>query len=182
MKNISIIQSIFLSRSILLILAGVFVHVYSVAQPSNPNDLSSLENEIKAIKLLLPSQSHAMTDVDYQFSNLWFSGKNANWELADFYVNETRSHLNWTVRLRPIRRLANGSEVDLRPILESVESLGIADLKTSITKRDIHAFEEAYRLTMNQCYGCHVASGKTYLRLHIPDTPSSKMIDFKNTD
>ena len=159
---------------------GGILHIrnaHAQTQASTKTDIAALEEEVKALKRLLPSQSHAMADVDFQFSNLWFAGKNSNWPLADFYVNETRSHLNWTVRLRPVRRLANGGEVDLRPILQGVEDAGLTDIKSSIMARDIKAFEAAYRATMNQCYGCHMATEKPYLRLHIPETPATRMID-----
>jgi hypothetical protein len=47
-----------------------------------------------------------MVDVDSSTRHLWFAGKAQNWPLATFYLNETRSHLNWTVRLRPVRKLS----------------------------------------------------------------------------
>jgi hypothetical protein len=150
-------------------------HAQATAQP----DVAALKEEVESLKRLLPSQSHAMADVDYHFSNLWFAAQNTNWPLAEFYVNETRSHLNWTVRLRPVRRLAAGGEIDLRPILQGIESSGLADIKASIGKQDLKAFGIAYRATMTQCYGCHMAAEKPYLRLRIPETPSTRMIDIQ---
>ena len=147
----------------------------SSAQP----DIASLKEEVETLKRLLPDQAHAMADVDYHFSNLWFAAHNANWPLAEFYLNETRSHLNWVVRMRPVRRLASGGEVDLRPILQGVESSGLSDTGVSIKQRDLKAFELAYRGTMMQCYGCHMASEKPYLRLRIPETPATRMIDLR---
>jgi hypothetical protein len=120
-----------------------------------------------------------MADVDYHFSNLWFAAHSADWPLAEFYLGETRSHLNWVVRMRPVRRLAGGGQVDLRPILQNVESSGLSDIRASIGKRDLSAFETAYRGTMTQCYGCHVASEKPYLRPRIPETPATRMIDLR---
>ncbi len=148
-------------------------HAQATVQP----DIATLQEEVETLKRLLPDQAHAMADVDYHFSNLWFAAQSANWPLAEFYLNETRAHLNWVVRLRPVRRLAAGGELDLRPILQGLESTGLADAKAAIGKRDIRAFEAAYRGTMMQCYGCHVASEKPYLRLRIPEAPAARMID-----
>src|ERR1019366_856753 len=78
-------------------------------------DVATLKAEIEALKSLVPSQSHAMADVDYHFSNLWFAAQSANWPLSDFYLNETKSHLNWAARIRPVRKLSMGQEFDLRP-------------------------------------------------------------------
>ncbi|MCX7144271.1 MAG: hypothetical protein NT123_25200 [Proteobacteria bacterium] len=138
---------------------------------------ADLMKELEALKRLLPDQAHGMADVDYHFANLWFAAHNANWPLAEFYLGETRSHLNWVVRMRPVRRLAAGGELDLRPVLQGVESSGLSDIKASINKRDLSAFEAAYRGTMMQCYGCHAASEKPYLRLRIPEAPATRMID-----
>ena len=93
------------------------------AAPST--DAPALRAEIEALKRIVPSQSHAMADVDYHFSSLWFAGQYGNWPLADFYLNETRSHLNWAVRIRAVRKLSTGQELDLRPILQGVEGAGL---------------------------------------------------------
>ena len=127
----------------------------------------------------LPSQSHAMMDVDYHFSNLWFAGQAGNWPLAAFYLNETRSHLNWAVRLRPVRRLGQGGSLELKPLLEAVEASGLSALEAAITQRSRDAFEAAYKGTLQQCYGCHAAAEKPYLRLAIPQAPASRMIDMQ---
>ena len=50
-------------------------------------DAAALKAEIDALRALVPSQSHAMMDVDYHFSNLWFAAANDNWPLAQFYLN-----------------------------------------------------------------------------------------------
>lgn len=91
-------------------------------------DAKAFKEELDALKQSLPDQAHGMTDVDYHFANLWFAAQNGNWPLAEFYLGETRSHLNWVVRMRPIRRLAAGGEIDLRPILQSLESSTLADM------------------------------------------------------
>ena len=153
--------------------------VYAQTGRAAPSDVAALKEEIETLKRLLPDQAHGMADVDYHFSNLWFAAHSANWPLAEFYLGETRSHLNWVVRMRPVRRLAGGGQVDLRPILQNVESSGLSDIRASIGKRDLSAFETAYRGTMTQCYGCHVASEKPYLRPRIPETPATRMIDLR---
>ena len=142
-------------------------------------DAAALKAEIDALRALVPSQSHAMMDVDYHFSNLWFAAANDNWPLAQFYLNETRSHLNWAVRIRPVRRLSTGGEFDLRPMLQGVENTPLAALRTAVEKRDRPSFEQAYRQTMDACFACHQTAEKPYLRPHIPEAASSRMIDFR---
>jgi hypothetical protein len=93
-----------------------------------------------------------MIDVDYHFSNLWFAAQNANWPLAAFYLNETKSHLNWAVRIRPVRNISGGGEFTLQPMLQGIEESGLAKLKSAIDAKDAKPFEAAYRQTMAECH------------------------------
>jgi hypothetical protein len=142
-------------------------------------DAAALKTEIEQIKGMLPSQSHTMIDVEYHFANLWFAARAENWPLATFYLNETRGHLNWALRVRPVRKLADGSELDLRPILKGVEEGALATLKTAVDKHDSAAFEPAYRAMLAQCQACHAAAEKPFLRPQIPTAPPSPLIDMR---
>ncbi len=143
-------------------------------------EIARLKAEIEQIKGRLPSQSHAMMDVDYHFTNLWFAARIMNWPLAQFYLNETRSHLRWAVRIIPVRRVPAG-EVDLRGLLEAVDSTGLTDIGKAITEKNSEAFGRAYRRTLEGCYTCHKASDKPYLRPRIPELPASRIINFDPT-
>jgi hypothetical protein len=141
-------------------------------------DAAALKSEIEELRGQLPDQAHAMSDVDYHFANLWFAGQKANWPLAEFYLNETRSHLNWAVRLRPVRRLSSGAELDVRAMLKGIEDSALQELRAAVAKKDGDAFNAAYRGMLGACHGCHVAAEKPYLKPHIPEAPASRMIDF----
>ena len=140
-------------------------------------EIARLKAEIEQIQGRLPSQSHAMMDVDYHFANLWFAGQSKNWPLAQFYLNETRSHLRWAVRIIPVRRIPGG-EIDLRGLLEAVDSTGLAEIGKAITDKNSEAFTGAYRRTLEGCYSCHKASDKPYLRPRVPEQPESRIINF----
>ncbi|HET8698936.1 MAG TPA: hypothetical protein VFO94_15725 [Gammaproteobacteria bacterium] len=149
------------------------------AAPDAEAEIAALKAEIAELRGMLPSQSHTMMDVEYNFGNLWFAGRNGDWPLATFYFNETRSHLNWAVRVRSVRKLANGSELDLRPILKGIEDSALANLKTTIDKQDVAAFEPAYRAMLTQCHACHEAAEKPYLKTQVPSEPPSVLIDMR---
>ena len=78
----------------LTIISGAATRGSIAQQPAPAGDVAELKAEIEALRGMLPSQSHSMVDVEFQYANLWFAGKNQNWPLATFYLNETRSHLN----------------------------------------------------------------------------------------
>jgi len=149
------------------------------AQATKPEpDLHSLSAKVAAIQGKLPSQSHTMQDVSYHFSNLWFAGEHENWPLAEFYWEETRSHLHWAVRVIPVRKDTKGNDVDLRPILDGFENGPLHQLHDAIAAKDKTAFEQRYRTSLEACYGCHKAADKPYLRPQIPNQPESPIINF----
>jgi hypothetical protein len=157
------------------------------AQPSGPvatgaardlaSEVAKLKGEIEGLKGMVPDQSHVMKDIAYHFSNLWFAGQAQNWPLAGFYLSETRSHLGWAVRIRPVRRTTTG-EIDLRGILDGMDRSLLTGMQRTIEARDLAAFSKAYRDTLSACYACHQASEKPYLRLRVPEAPEGRMIEF----
>ena len=150
------------------------------AQPNTPAEddgaITVLTKEIEHLKSLLPDQAHAMKDVGDHFTNLWFAGQKENWPLADFYLAETRSHLKWAVRIRPIRKTAAG-DLDLNGILEAVDTSLFATIKESIEKKDRKRFEETYRQSLEGCYACHKSSEKPFLRPRVPKEPEVQIIN-----
>jgi hypothetical protein len=135
-------------------------------------------NDVAILKDKIPDQSHAMTDVDYHFSNLWFAAHANNWPLATFYWNESISHMKWAVRIIPVRKDAAGQEIKLGDILQAIENSPYMQIGKTIEAKDLAEFEKAYRFTLDGCYSCHKAADKPYLRPHIPERPASSMINF----
>jgi hypothetical protein len=149
------------------------------AQATRPEpDLRTLSADVELIKGKLPSQSHTMQDVSYHFANLWFAGEHENWPLAEFYWEETLSHLNWAIRVIPVRKDLKGQDVDLRPILEGFANGPLHHLHEAIAAKDKAAFEHQYRTSLETCYGCHKAADKPYLRPQVPAQPESPIINF----
>jgi hypothetical protein len=145
-------------------------------QSRAPEDLGALREEIAGLKALVPSQSHAMQDVGYHFTNLWFAGGKGNWPLAAFYLNETRSHLKWAVRIRPVRK-TQAADVDLDGIREAFDTSSLAMVQQAIEARDGTRFTETYKLALEGCYSCHKASEKPFLRPQIPTEPEVKILN-----
>jgi hypothetical protein len=141
--------------------------------------VAQLRDEIEHLKQLLPDQAHAMHDVSYHFTNLWFAGQQENWPLAQFYLGETKSHLQWAVRLKPKRKDSQDREIDLVAILQAVENTPLKQLAEALAAQDRGQFEKAYRATLEEgCYICHKAADKPYLRPQVPTQPEAQIINF----
>jgi hypothetical protein len=145
--------------------------------PKAASELNALRAEIAALKDLLPDQSHAMSDVGYHFTNLWFAVQGQNWPLAEFYLNETKSHLHWAVRIKPIRKDNAKRDVNLPGILQGMENGPLKQLGDAVAAKSPERFAAAYRFTLENCYACHKASEKPYLRPQIPRLSQASIIN-----
>lgn len=168
------------SFSPLVLLAAEQTGPASVASADGVT-IEKLQQNLKDLSGQLPSQSHTMADVAYHFSNLWFAAEEKNWPLAEFYANETRSHLRWAVRVRPVRPLSGGGELRLTDMLAGIEQTTLKEVQDSVRAKDAKRFSAAYKAMLGSCYSCHVAAEKPYLRLHVPKRPPETMIEFDPT-
>ncbi|HEX5219190.1 MAG TPA: hypothetical protein VFZ59_06455 [Verrucomicrobiae bacterium] len=177
-----------LTLTVLMAAGLVALRLQSLAQtqsavtPTKPADLTNqiaaLQAELNILKGKATDQSHVMADVGYHFANLWFAGDKENWPLAKFYFDETRSHLRWAVRVIPMRKDLAGENVDLKAILDAVDSGILSQVQKTIEARDHDKFVTAYKQTLEACYACHKASSKPYLRPQIPQSPPQPIINF----
>jgi hypothetical protein len=92
--------------------------------------------DLQRLSMLVPSQSHAMIDVGHHWTNLWFAAEQKNWRLAEFYFNEARSHMQWTILIRPIRKDDQNRDVDLQAIFDALDVSSFAGVKMAIAQKD----------------------------------------------
>jgi len=151
----------------------------TAAVDKGAGDSEMLRADVAKLKTNAPSQSHTMSDVGYHWTNLWFAGEKKNWPLAQFYFDETRQHILWTIRLRPVRKGPDGNDVNLVPIFEGIDTSAFKMMADAIQQQDSKSFGTAYRTTLDACYGCHKAAGKPYLRPVIPSAPAQTIITFE---
>jgi hypothetical protein len=161
-----------------LLLAAMAAPVMAADEPpSIESQIAALKAENERLRTLLPSQSHAMIDVAYHFTNLWFAGRERNWPLAQFYFNESRNRIAWALRIVPARRISSG-ELVLQPIFDAFEKTQLAAVKRAIESKNVREFTSAYKAALDGCTGCHVAAEKPYLHLIPPKSPESRIVQF----
>jgi hypothetical protein len=166
-----------LAGAALLLILGL------AAVPQDPkpqvDELTALKTELARFKGIVPDQAHAMADVGQHFTNLWFAGQNENWPLAQFFSDESRSHLRWAVRIIPNRKDAEGREIDLGGILTGLETSTLKDLDQSVKDKDKTKFTAAYKAQLEACMACHKSINKPYMRLRIPERPAADILEFR---
>ena len=147
------------------------------ATAADDDAVASLRAENEHLRTLIPSQSHAMMDVAYHFTNLWFAGSKKNWPLAQFYFNEARSHIQWAIRLVPVRKSSHG-DVHLEEMFTAFDGTLLNDLKGKIAAKDEAGFKTAYKAALGGCNACHTASEKPYLKIVVPSRQEVQIVDF----
>ena len=140
-------------------------------------EIEKLNEQCKKFDGLVPDQAAIMTHVGYHFTNLWFAVDQENWPLADFYLGETRANVKWAVRSKPFRKGPNGENIDLGAIAQSVDNTNFTGLKKYIDSKQKPEFAALHKETLAACYSCHKASGKPYLRPHVPENPEARIIN-----
>jgi hypothetical protein len=142
---------------------------------SQTNDAAT---DLRTLGERMPDQAHVMADVGYHFANLWFAADKQNWPLAGYYLNQTRSHLRWAVRIHSVRKISTGAEIDLNGILDAVDNSYLSEIGNAITNKDGAKFNVAYRQTLEGCYACHKACEKPFLRPQVPNAAGGSIINF----
>jgi len=148
----------FISTGVILFLAACN------HQSDNSNRLQqqidSLKNKLN--KTYKPGLGEFMTEIQLHHAKLWFAGKNANWELANFEMGEIRESIDAIQQYctdRPeIRELPL-----INPPLDS--------LKMAITGRNKILFNSSFILLTNTCNNCHQVTKHGFNIIRIPDTP-----------
>lgn len=141
--------------------------------------IARLEQQVKDLSTLIPSQGHAMVDVAYHYGNLWFAVRAGNWPLAQFYLNETKAKLRWAVRIRPVRPVSGGAQLELGALLDTLEKTSLQELQEAVTAKDRARFEASYQRTLVSCQGCHMASEKGFIRLRVPDRAPEPLVEME---
>ena len=161
----------------LLVASVGAAHAQQAAPSPAGDDPAALRAEIERLKSIVPGQATAMTQVAYNFNNLWFAAHAENWPLAQFYASETRVRLRWALRITPVRKISTG-DLELQPLLDALEKDPLAKVGEAITAKNVAQLETAYRATLDACHACHTASEKPYLELQVPTVPAEPLIRF----
>lgn len=109
-----------------------------------------------------PGLGEFMSGIQVHHEKLWFAGKAANWELADFELGEIRESLD-DIRHYCTDRPEVASLPMIQPPLDS--------LAAAVKKQDPAAFKSSFLLLTTTCNNCHQATKHGYNVIQVPTTP-----------
>lgn len=163
----------------LAVLAFLIFKVWSLSgevralAAKNERAAAELQDAIKTVlahqeaaKAAAPGLGEYMTTFQLHMGKLWFAGKAANWDLAEYEAGEMDEAMEAAEALHAVK-----NDVDIAKVLASVRSAQVAGLAESVKKKNEAAFQKAYDETLAACNGCHEAAGYKFIRIIRPSAP-----------
>jgi hypothetical protein len=135
--------------------------------------------DVQHLKDITPPASHPMVDVAFNATNLYFAAQKKNWPLANYFLGETRNRMRWETNLNPGPKGTDGKPVDMKATFDGIDNGSLTQLKMAIMAKDSKAFDDSYKHLLEDCYSCHKAANRPYLRPQIPTEAAQTII---NTD
>jgi hypothetical protein len=104
---------------------------------------------------IVPGLGELMSLQQMRHAKLWFAGREGNWPLADYELDELQEGFDDVVRLHPTHKDA---PLPLSQVLPKIMGKPIADLRAAIRAHDPQAFAAAYDALTAGCNACHQAT------------------------
>lgn len=166
MKNLTIIIAF-----IALGISGVCLYQVSSLQEElnaakQPEEQELLDHDEEEHEEEEYEIADVMTKVQRHFNKLYFAGSNENWELAEFYIEETEEAMEGLAEADVVEDGVNVSALVMTKGFAPLEQV-----EAAVKAQDKTAFLEAYTLQTEQCNSCHALTKHAFIKIKVPETP-----------
>lgn len=107
-----------------------------------------------------------MTTIQLHEGKLWFAAKAANWDLAQYELDELKETME---SAKALNEEKNG--VKISNVLDSVLQSQVAELDKAIKSKKPDEFQKKYDQTLGACNGCHTQAGYNFIHIVRPSGP-----------
>lgn len=145
-------------------------------QPGGNGSMQSqMQSQIDSLQQQLtqtykPGFGEFMGSIQIHHAKLWFAGKNQNWVLADFEMNEMQESLT-DIKAYCKNRPETGLLGMIAPPMDSIAK--------SIRQKSFPQFRRSYVLLTNTCNNCHQVTRHGFNVIKIPGKPPFDNQDFQ---
>jgi hypothetical protein len=114
-----------------------------------------------------PGLGEFMTATQLRHAKLWFAGKQNNWDLAAYEIDEIKEGLEDAARLHP-----NFDGVPVAEMIKTIIDPRIDELEKAVRAKSSAKFSAAFDELTSGCNSCHAAANKPFVRIQRPtETP-----------
>jgi hypothetical protein len=113
-----------------------------------------------------PGLGEFMTATQLRHAKLWFAGKNRNWDLAAYEVDEIKEGLQDAAKFH--------ATVDGIPVAEMIKTIldpRLERIEKAIDAKNNAQFASAFDALTDGCNSCHTKAGKPFIRIQRPSEP-----------
>jgi len=110
-----------------------------------------------------PGLGEFMTATQLRHAKLWFAGKQNNWDLAAYEIDEIKEGLEDAARLHPT--------FDGVPVAEMIKTIldpRIEKLEEAVKAKSSSNFVAAFDELTSGCNRCHAGANKPFIRIQRP--------------
>lgn len=115
----------------------------------------------------VPGLGEMMSLQQMRHVKLWLAGEAANWELADYEVDELGEGFDDIVKYHPTHK---DSPVAPKDAIPRMVTQPLADVRKAIGQKDSTAFVQAYDAFTAGCNNCHQATNFGFNRVQRPQS------------
>lgn len=130
------------------------------------DSIKRLQADVANAKDLMPGLGEYMTTIQLHAGKLWFAAKAANWELAQYELDELKETMEAAKGLN-----AEKNGIKISNVLDSVLQAQVAELDKSIKSKNQSEFQKSYDETLDACNGCHTEAGYKFIHIIRPSAP-----------
>jgi len=130
------------------------------------DSINRMRTDLARTKDSMPGLGEYMTTIQLHVGKLWFSVKAANWELAQYELDELKETMEAAKGLN-----AEKNKVKISNVLDSVLQTQVAALDQSIKQKSQSEFQKSYDETLSACNGCHTEAGYRFIHIIRPSAP-----------
>ena len=116
------------------------------------------EEQLKTIEKHLRGFDIAMIEVDYRYQELYWAGKDNNWDYASYQLDKIKLTIENALQRRPKR--INSAENFLQNVLP--------EMKKTLQSRDTAAFTKTFEMLTLNCNRCHIAENVSFFTVKPP--------------
>jgi hypothetical protein len=121
----------------------------------------------------VPGLGEFMAATQVRHAKLWFAGKNLNWALAAWEVDEIREGLEDAAK-----RHATHDGIPVADMIKTIIDPRLEKLDKAIAAKSGTQFAAAFDDLTDGCNSCHAAANKPFIRIQRPTSPPFSNQDF----
>jgi len=130
------------------------------------DSINRMRTDLASTQDSIPGLGEYMTTIQLHAGKLWFSVKAANWELAQYELDELKETMESAKGLN-----AEKNGVKISNVLDSILQTQVAALDQSIKQKSQSEFQKSYDETLSACNGCHTEAGYRFIHIIRPSAP-----------